>query len=342
MLTRRRFVSLSALAVLGACAPGILHGCASPALGEEPVAGQNDAQPAKLVTFAFDTVIGIEASCSQRILDEVEARLRYFEQTFSKTVTTSDVYAINHADGMPTRVQPETADLIERALGYSQLSDGLFDITIGSVTDLWDFKNGIVPNDEMLAEALEHVDWRTIGLDGRTVTLTDPFARIDLGGIAKGFIADDIVALLRARGCESALINLGGNTYALGARPDGTPWDVGLQDPRSARGTLFGNLSVENRSVVASGINERSFEKDGTTYHHLLDPRTGMPMRNGTASATIVSERSLDGDAFSTTAFLLGAEAGAAFIAQQEGIDVVFVKDDGSVVSSAGLEVELA
>lgn len=345
MLTRRSFVSLSTLALLGLGLPSILQGCepveaAQAKTGSRPLESMAD-QPSSLMLFLFDTVIGIEAYCPQEVLAGVEERLRYFESILSKTATGSDVYAINHADGNPTPMHPETADLITQALRYSELSGGLFDITVGGVMELWDFKNHVVPDPDDLAEALLHVDYRTVGVEGQTVTLTDPEAAIDLGGIAKGYIADDIVSLLKTHGCTSALINLGGNTYALGTKLDGSPWSVGLQDPNQPRGTQFASVSVANRSVVASGINERSFEANGTVYHHLIDPRTGMPQQNGTASATIVSERSLDGDAFSTITFLLGAEKGLSFIQEQPGAEVLFVGVDGSRAQSEGLEFNL-
>ena len=339
MLTRRSFVSLSALALLGAAVPACLHGCGTIASADASEASDAD-KPEKLSAFAFDTVVTIEAYGAGEALSQVEERLQYFERIFSRTLEGSDVYAINHADGMPVEVHGETAELLAAALRYSELSDGLFDPTIGSVSALWDFKNGVVPDDAALNDALEHVDFRTVGLDERTVTLTDPLAKLDLGGIAKGYIADDIVGFLRDNGCRSALVNLGGNTYALGTKPDGSAWRVGLQDPNQARGTLFATTSVADRSVVASGINERSFLRDGVLYHHLLDPRTGMPARTGTASATIVSERSLDGDALSTIAFLMGPDDGPGFVQQQGDMQVVYVRTDGTVTSTDGLEIE--
>lgn len=350
MITRRTFLSLSTLTLLGASLPLSLHACAqtdafgagatpsSELVAQPPLSDQ----PSKLTLFLFDTVVSLEVYGDSSLLDEVEARLRYFESILSKTVAGSDVYAINHADGNPTFVQPETADLIEKALEYSKLSHGLFDIAIGGVMDLWDFKAGIVPEPSALEEALLHVDYRTVGLDGTCVTLTDPEATIDLGGIAKGYIADDIVSLLKARGCTSALLNLGGNTFALGTKPDKTPWHVGLQDPNQPRGTSLGNVLVVDRSVVASGTNERSFVKDGTTYHHLINPHTGMPLQGQTASATIVSERSVDGDACSTIAFLMGPEEGLPFIENILGAQALFVGIDGSITASQTMEVELS
>lgn len=345
MLTRRNFISLAALATLGAGLLPALGGCSSAvasAAGSAPADGKAHPhdEAATLDAFLFDTLVSIEAHCPESLLGQVEKRLVYFENIFSKTVAGSDVDLINNAAGDPVAVHPETADVIAKALAYSAETDGLFDITIGGVVALWDFKAGIVPEEQALAEALAHVDYRAVELDGETVRVRDPLARIDLGGIAKGYIADDVARLLREGGCESALVNLGGNTYALGRRADGSPWQVGLQDPNAARGEAFASVSVCDRSVVASGINERSFVLDGRTYHHLLDPATGMPADNGLASVTIVSASSLTGDACTTAAFLLGAEAGREFVESHDELEALFIRTDGTTLASTGMETE--
>lgn len=339
-LSRRGFLGLAACACLSAASTVVLHGCAeghAEAAQEGRDAGRQEA--AKLITFLFDTVIEIEAFCEKDVLDEVEERLGFFERTFSKTIEGSDIHAINHAQGAPCDVRRETAELIARALGYCEQSSGLFDITIGGVADLWDFKTGVIPDEVALAEALRHVDYRLVDLDEQTVTVADPMTRIDLGAIAKGYIADDIVALLRSRGCTSALISLGGNVYALGTRPDRGPWQIGVQDPGARRGTALAYVPAIDSSVVTSGKSERCFERNGIIYHHLLDPRTGMPMRNDVASATIISERSIDGDAYTTIAFLMGMKEGLAFIDGREGMQALFVGEDGSLMKSGQLEV---
>ncbi|WP_139650576.1 FAD:protein FMN transferase [Raoultibacter phocaeensis] len=346
MLTRRSFISLATYSLVGAGLAGILGGCTSAAASAAGLGAPSQGEPSsasclsKLEAFLFDTLVRIEACCPESVLAQAEKRLMYFENIFSKTVSGSDVDLVDNAAGDAIELHPETADVIAQALAYSEASGGLFDITIGGVVDLWDFKQGIVPEQSALDEALTHVDYRAIELVGTTVRVLDPLARIDLGGIAKGYIADDIARLLADNGCESALINLGGNTYALGTKPDGSPWQVGLQDPNRARGEAFAVISVTDTSVVASGVNERSFTFDGRTYHHLLDPATGMPADNGLASVTITSASSLDGDAYTTTAFLLGLDAGMEFIEAHEGLEALFVGTDGSTTASSGMAWE--
>ena len=358
MITRKKFLTFTATGALAMILPSALIGCGNETstgasggddLPDTDLGNSNTGAPSgekapkynTLTTFLFDTVIEIQANCEQRVLDEAEQRLIFFENTFSKTLEGSDIYAVNHAQGNPVEVHEETAKLIEIALEYGRLSDGLFDISIGGVVDLWDFINGVIPDPEKLAEALLHVDYRNVVLEGKTVTLLDPLAQIDLGGIAKGYIADDIARLLRNEGCTSAFINLGGNVYALGAKDDGSAWRVGLQDPNDARGTIIGVVPAKDYSVVTSGINERSFSKDGVTYHHLLDPSTGMPAQNGLASATIVSELSVDGDAFTTMTFLMGEEEARHFLEGHPDKKWLFVDTEGSISNSPDLEVEI-
>lgn len=338
MITRRKLLYISTLAGMGACLPLSLTACAKDE-SNEPITEAPEEHT--LLTFLFDTVINIKAYCPQEVLDLVEERLIFFENTFSKTIEGSDIHRINHAAGAATTVEPETVDLITKALTYCELSNGLFDITIGGVVNLWDFVEGVIPDADTLTEALSHVDYRNVHIDGNIVTVLDPESQLDLGAIAKGYITDDIVTLMKEQGCESALINLGGNTYALGTKPDGSDWRVGIQDPHEATGTSLGVVTVNNKSIVTSGINERSFEKDGVLYYHLLDPRTGMPAQSGLASTTIVSDLSLDGDAFSTVTFIMGQEEGLQAVEAYGDLEALFIDDRGSETATDNLEFEL-
>ncbi|MDR0350873.1 MAG: FAD:protein FMN transferase [Coriobacteriales bacterium] len=350
MLHRRDFITLlfggATLvyggALLGACStpasdPGVsdedtgLSGVGTDALGE----------PVSLSEFLFDTFIEIKAYCSHELLDRVYERLVFFEDAFSRTREGSDIYRINAAAGLPVDVSSETADVITRAQEFSELSGGLFDITIGSVTRLWDFSEGVIPAPDELAEALAHIDYRNITVEGNTVTLADPQAQLDLGGIAKGYIADDIVALLKEGGCLSANINLGGNVYAMGSKPDGSAWNIGIQDPFNSRGNIIGSVPVIDQSVSTSGPYERGFEANGVLYHHILDPRTGYPVQTDLVSTTIVSTSSTTGDALSTTAFLMGATAALELIDAETSLQGILVDESGQVLCSREANINL-
>jgi thiamine biosynthesis lipoprotein len=360
MLNRRRMLALSFVGMVSLLESATLAGClraddqdADPSAPGSTTPG-SDGQPTELntlSTFLFDTYIEIRALCGQEVLDALNERLIFFERIFSRTREGSDIFLINSANGAPVEVHEETATLIRQARVFSELSGGLFDITIGAVSGLWDFKEGVLPSEDALAEAVTHVDYRAIeltdatgGTDGTggTVTLTDPAARLDLGGIAKGYAADEMARLLRDAGCKSALINLGGNVYALGLKPDGSPWSVGIQDPLRERGTLKAVMPAEDLSVVTSGPYERSFERDGVLYHHILDPRTGYPVQTDLASATIISELSVEGDALTTCCFLLGLEASRTLVRSRPGIQALLVDTDGeATLTDDAMTIEL-
>ena len=293
--------------------------------------------------FAFDTVVTLTASCSQETLDSLAQRCEYFESIFSRTIPTSDIGRVNAAGGKPVEVAPETADIIAKALTYCEASQGLFDITIGAVSTLGDFKEGVVPDAADVAEGVKHVDYTNVQLDGQTVTLKDPKAKLDLGGIAKGYIADDLCKMLEEAGCDSGFVNLGGNVKTVGVKPDGKPWHVGIQDPNDVQGTVVAAVYAQpdGTSVVTSGLYERQFTKAGTKYWHILDPKTGYPVKTDLVSATIISSASIDGDGYTKPLFMMGHDEALAWINAKDGIEGMVVSADGTITQSNGCGAEL-
>lgn len=184
----------------------------------------------------------------------VEERCAYFEGKLSRAIEGSDVWNINHAAGAPVEVAPETADVIARSLAYSRASGGLFDVTIGAVSSLWDFVAGVKPADEAIEQAISHVGYENVSVEGTLVTLADPEARLDLGGIAKGYIADDVVRMLREGGCTQASLSLGGNVYVMGKSFDGDEWNVGVQDPNGERDEVVALYAIDARSALAVAL----------------------------------------------------------------------------------------
>ena len=292
----------------------------------------------------FDTVVQIEVwGADQEIMEHCRQMCEDYEQMLSATIETSEISRINNAGGEPVEVSDETAGLIEEGIKYGDISDGRFDITIAPATDLWNFTDNeekILPDPDELAEAVTHIDYHCIKVEGNTVTLTDPEARIDLGGIAKGYIADRLKEYLKDEGIEHALIDLGGNMLTLGRRYDGNDFRIGIQKPFADTGTAMAVVSVNDKSVVTSGDYERYFEKDGVIYHHILDPDTGYPVQNDLDQVTITSDQSVDGDALSTTCFAMGLEDGLELIRSLDGIEAVFVTKDGEMHTSSN-EIEL-
>lgn len=290
------------------------------------------------VGFYLDTVITLTAYVedAQVLKDALEECGRY-EQLLSRTVEGSDVWWINHAEGAATEVSDDTIAILQCAKHISELSGGAFDATIAPVSTLWDFTSGsaVLPDAETIAKAAELVDYTKIVIEGKTVTLPAGMM-IDLGGIAKGYIADRIKTYLEERGVKHAILSFGGNIVAIGTKPDGTDWKVGIQDIDKATGEYM--LVVRNRggSTVTSGIYERGFDLDGVRYHHLLNPRTGWPEQNELASVTILSESSMEGDALATAAFVLGPAKGMELIESLPGIEAVFIARDRQVSFSSG------
>jgi len=230
-------------------------------------------------------------------------------------------------------------EILEDGLFYSEKSGGDFDITIAPLSSLWDFKTEKprIPGKEAIQEALAHVGFQMVSLEKGTLTFQMPGMGIDLGGIAKGFIADGLKKYLMDNGVEGALINLGGNVLCIGAKEDGKPFHIGVQQPFAERNETVAAVSVEDMSVVSSGIYERYFETgNGIIYHHILNPKTGYPYDNDLLGVTILSEQSADGDGLSTACFALGKEEGMAFADSMDGVFAMFITKDGKVWYSEG------
>jgi thiamine biosynthesis lipoprotein len=290
------------------------------------------------VFCAFNTVVTLQSPDGQKLVAPAFARARdechRFEGLFSRHRAHSDIARLNDASGKATEIHKDTYHLLQAALLYCKKSRGRFDITIGAALRHWDFSEEIVPEPHLLEEACCHVDWRALELfigsaQGKTryyAQLLDSLAAVDVGGIAKGFIADSLTETLQSGGLENFLMNLGGNTVARGLKPAGKLWRIGIQDPRSKEGIL-GTLEITDASVVTSGIYERCFENDGQYYHHILDPKTGFSVATDVAGVTVVAQKSLDAEGYSTTLLALGAEAGLAFAQEHPEIRAVYYVD---------------
>ncbi len=302
-----------------------------------PASGQEYSQTG---TY-FDTVITLTLYNKEdaKLLDDCFQMADHYEELFSRTIETSDISRINDADGDYVTVDEDTIELLEAGLKYCELSDGKFDITVGRLSDLWDFQNntGEIPDPEEIREEVSHVDYHNVKIKGDQAALTDPEAELDLGGIAKGFIADKMKEYLTGHGVESGMINLGGNVLVIGSKPDGSAYQIGIEKPFAERNVSIAALSITDQTVVSSGIYERYFEKDGKIYHHILDTSTGYPIENNLYSVTIICDSSTDGDGLSTTCFALGLDAGMDLIESLDHTEAVFITSDMQVHKSSGI-----
>lgn len=286
----------------------------------------------------FDTVISVQVQdyADQELMDGVEKLCKDYDLKFSKTNENSEIYQINHANGEPVEVSDDTITLLKKGIYYSKMSNGAFDITIGSVSDLWDFKEKKdVPDAEAIAAAKNHVNYQNVTIKNNTVTLTDPEAKIDVGAIAKGYIADRIKDYLKENGVDHAVINLGGNVQTIGTKPDGSDYNIGIQKPFDETGEAITSVKLADKSIVTTGIYQRYFEKDGKIYHHVLDPKTGMPCDTDLYSVSIITDSSLTADALSTICCLLGYKDAQMLINRLDNVDAVFITDDDEIHYSA-------
>lgn len=325
----------------------LLTGCAA----REPAAGgvQETLLPAASAAGAektagygwyFDTLVTLTLyGADETAMKDALAECARYENLLSKTIEGSDVWRINHANGEAVTVSAETWEILRRAREISAASDGAFSITIAPISAMWDFTDGTrrMPTDEERLAALPLVDDSAIVLgEGNTVTLPAG-VQVDLGGIAKGYIADQLAALLRPR-CMGAIISLGGNTYVVGDKPDGSYNTVGVRDPFDSAGQPTAVLFCKNVSAVTSGTYERGFEgDDGKWYHHILDPKTGLPAETDLVSATLLMESSMSADALATAFIVLGSER-ALELAARLGVDASFITTDGRTLSTEGFE----
>lgn len=341
--SRRGLLVAGGLGIAALAGAGCLTGCQAARTGTTGTDGDANTDPDAPTTgstFAFDTYCTFTVygdSSAPAKLSQASAR---YDGLFNLYDSASDLARINAAGGAAVTVDPATADIIAQALTFCEQADGLFDITIGAVSTLWDFEEHVRPSEEEIAAALPHVGWHGVHVDTQasTVQLDDPQAKLDLGAIAKGYVADRLVELLRDEtDATAAMISLGGNIALYGTKPDGSPWTVGMRDPNDPGGsTVLGTATLdEPRSLVTSGLYERTFEEDGVTYWHILDPRTGMPVRSDVVSDTVACASSTAADALSTTLFVAGSARGCEIADEREETGAYFVLSDGSHAESA-------
>lgn len=280
--------------------------------------------------YYFDTYVNLTVYNQKdaKYLDECLQMCERYEKLFSRTLEGSDIWNVNNAGGEAVSVDPETYYLIERALEFCEETDGAVDLTVAPLVDAWGFNHNDEvsankPSDEEINEALGKVNYENvILLDNNMIKLEGEGTKIDLGFIAKGYIADKLKEYLVSKNVKSAIISLGGNIVVIGNKPDGSEYNIGIKDPENS-GDIIQSLKVSDKSVVTSGTYERYVEYSGVKYHHILDTKAGYPVDNGVQSVTIVSDSSLEGDALSTICLILGEE-GAEEILNKYNFEAYF------------------
>lgn len=269
-------------------------------------------------------------------------RVQEIDDTMSAFKPLSDISRLNQNAGLqPVSVKPETMYLLNYAKNISEMSEGAFDITIRPLVELWGIskKLNFIPTRGEIDEAKKLVNFKDLDLDkiNETAFLKKQGQAVDLGGIAKGYAAEEVKRILIEGGVTSSLINLGGNIITIGTQPDNQHWIVGIQNPTAPTGDFFGMISSINKTIVTSGCNERFFMKDGVRYHHIIDPRTGKPAQSGLLSVTLICDNSVDADALSTVVFILGIEKSIKLLKKYE-TDAIFATEDCNVFVTDGIK----
>lgn len=297
-------------------------------------------------TFALDTIIELKLyqypnKERETLMQDTFDRMKQLENTLSMHVEGSDIDLINKSAGeKPVQVSDLTYRVLQDSLFFSEKTGGLFDITTGPLIDLWAINppDGHYPSQQELEETLPLIDYHKLDFLGdNQVMLQDKGMVINLGAIAKGTIADEMKAFLLSHGVTSALINLGGNVLAVGSKPDGSSFVIGIQDPESQRGEYLLSIQIDDESVVSSGDYERYFVYEGKVYHHILNPKTGFPADTNIKQVTIVTKNSQKADGLSTSVLLLGVQKGIQLVESLEGVEAILITKDHYIYFTEGL-----
>lgn len=295
----------------------------------------------KKSAFLMDTLVQIQVhgEDAEKAAEESLNRIEELENLMSKTLEDSEIYKINDNPEKKVNISDDTKLVLEKSLEYAEITEGKFDPTIGLLVDLWGIGTDAarVPSDSEIEKALNNTGYQKLNIYDNQVEI-EKGVQLDLGGIAKGYAADQVKAIADRHDVDSAFVNLGGNVLVIGNKPDGSKWRVGIQDPRQGRGSVMAVIEASDKTIVTSGNYERYFEKDGEIYHHILNPETGYPADTNLLSVSIISENSFDADALSTSVYILGLEKGMQFIEDMEDVEVMFITDELDVYLSSGLK----
>ena len=295
--------------------------------------------------LAMSTVVSVQFFAppdldSGQVFNAVLAEMQRLEDILSAHVTGSDVSRVDAAAGVePVKVSLETLEVIQTALDYAELTEDTFDITLAPILGLYNFTPGeeSKPTRWQLETSLPLVNWRRVEVDHTegTVFLRDVGMKMDLGGIAKGYIVDRTAEILREFGLDYGVINAGGDISVLGPKPDGTPWRVGIKNPDRPE-NLYAVAEINGGSIVSSGDYERYFDQGDVRYHHIIDPATGLPAQ-GLRSVTVIAPTAELADLLSTAIFVMGASSGLNLVESLPGIEVIIWDKNGEVSWSTGL-----
>ena len=290
----------------------------------------------------MDTIVSVKliGKKVKRTLKKIQTELTKFARLYSRFNEKGVVVKINEKAGVSSvKVDQKLLTLIQKAVEFGKLSNGLFDVTVGPLLDLWSVKSSSSPpSDGLIQKTKELVDYQDIFIDDkkRLIMLKRINQKLDLGGIAKGLATDECNKIIRKHNINQGYVNIGGNVSVIGSNPSGQPWKVGIKHPRKTD-HLIGLVKTVNKTVVTSGDYERYFDYQGMRYHHLLNPLTGYPGREGLISVTVIAQEGYLADALSTAVFLSGMEKGRSLLKQFPKIEAVLIDDSENIYITTGL-----
>ncbi len=287
-------------------------------------------------TFMTVSVYSSSGKKGKQVCDELQSKVCELESILSTTLSSSDVYNLNHNKSLNAPVKPELSQLLDFSKEMFERTDGAFNPALYPVIREWGFttEEYKVPAEERIQKLLLNTDFTTVKNDVDGIKMSDGM-ELDFGAIGKGFAADKSVEILKKNGIKSALLDFGGNIQAIGKKPDGNLWRVGIKNPWD--GGAAAALSVEDKAVVTSGGYERFFEKDGVRYIHIFDPKTGRPSQSDLESVTIICESGKYADALSTALFVMGSTGAVAFYKANTDFDFILITKERVLIYSKGL-----
>ncbi|MGI6629046.1 MAG: FAD:protein FMN transferase [Bacillota bacterium] len=310
-----------------------------------------EIKPITKTNFIMGSLVKItvyDEDIDESVFSQVFNRIQEIENkmTINKVTPQGEIIKLNNSAGHDfVELSGETFFILEKGKYYGEITQGKFDITIGPIVKLWniDTENAAIPDGEEIIQKLPLVDYRKLELDQeqKKAKLSEEGMMVDLGAIAKGYAADEAAKILIDAGIKHAIINLGGNILTIGSKPDGSLFRLGLQDPFQERNINMAVVRLNNQSLVSSGTYEKFFEANGKKYHHIIDPKTGYPVENELVSVSIITEKSIDADALSTSVFLLGLEKGMDLVEKLPNTEAVFVTSAKKVFVSSGINKDI-
>ena len=322
-------------------------GCYINGRGEGAETGQTQENSGRVQReiFAMDTIMDLTVygSHAGEAVEQAVSLIHKLDKTFSVTNSASDIARLNAAEGKAVSVSEDTYELITRCQEISEMTDGLFDISVYPLVKAWGFTtdNLHVPTQNEIRQALAHVDYRKIKLLPENKIQIPENMQLDLGAAAKGYLSQKLMELFKSIGVDSALVSLGGNVQTMGTKEGGSNFVIGITDP-SDGASIYGTIKVKDKAVITSGIYQRYFEENGVRYHHIMDRRTGKPAENSLSSVTAICDEGWKADALATALYVMGEEKAVAFQKEHPEIGIILIRKDGSFWQSdgVGLSVE--